>query len=313
MSKGTILITDTIFVDAEDEAMIKARGFSVERCENPCVSEDELCQLIKGKTGYILGGIEKVTEKVLQSADQLRAISFCGTGYHNYIPAYPTALKRGIHITNVPGTNAMTVAEYGLALMLMMTRDLTNLTRIGDKKFQTVRSVQEMNIGIIGFGHIGQAFAKMIAPLEPRGIYYFSRTRKLQQEKQLNASYVPLNELLAKCDVVFLSLPYDGNAPILGANELKLLKRNALVINIARPGLIDFAALRTKILAGEARAAYDIPPADGFGDLPLDQFVCSNASTAFNTFSSNKAIGETAAKSLLNILETGADQFAVSA
>lgn len=138
MSKS-ILVTDTIFVDDEDEQKIRAAGYSIKRIENPTMTESQLIEAVNDIEGYILGGIEKVTAAVIHAAPKLRAIAFCGTGFQTYIPGWLEAKARGIMISNVPGKNALAVAEYGLTLSLMMIREVLSLGRTGQKTFATTK------------------------------------------------------------------------------------------------------------------------------------------------------------------------------
>ncbi len=72
--KGTILITDSLFIFKEHEQALVNAGYKIERLDKPAATEEELIEAIKGKVGYILGGIEKVTDKVIEAADKLRVI-----------------------------------------------------------------------------------------------------------------------------------------------------------------------------------------------------------------------------------------------
>src|SRR4051812_12441903 len=96
---ANILITDSLFIGSEEEARLKEAGHTFERLDKPCATEDELVEAIKGKTGYILGGIESVTERVIESADELKAIAFTGSGYREFIPGWELATKRGVAIS----------------------------------------------------------------------------------------------------------------------------------------------------------------------------------------------------------------------
>ncbi len=73
--KGKILITDSLFIFKQHEELIKGAGYDIERLDAPEATEEQLVEAIKGKVGYILGGIEKVTEKVVEAADELKVIS----------------------------------------------------------------------------------------------------------------------------------------------------------------------------------------------------------------------------------------------
>jgi phosphoglycerate dehydrogenase-like enzyme len=124
-----ILVTDSLFIKDEHAKKLEEAGFEVERLDKPNASEEELCQAVKGKVGYILGGTEKVTEKVIESADQLKVIVFTGTGWTGFIPAHEAASKKGIAIGAAPHLNAHAVAEFGMAMTLLMCRDMLDLAR----------------------------------------------------------------------------------------------------------------------------------------------------------------------------------------
>ena len=83
---GKILVTDSLFIFPKHEQQLKDAGYEVVRLDKPEASEDELCEAVKGTVGYILGGVEKVTDKVIEAADNLRAIVFSGIGYKGFIP-----------------------------------------------------------------------------------------------------------------------------------------------------------------------------------------------------------------------------------
>lgn len=86
--KGKILITDNLFIFSEHEEQLKNTGYEIERLNKPQATEEELTEAIKGKVGYILGGIEKVTDKVIDAAEQLKVIVFTGSDWRQFIPAH---------------------------------------------------------------------------------------------------------------------------------------------------------------------------------------------------------------------------------
>ena len=139
--KGKVLVTDTLFITDEHIKQINDAGYEVERLAKADASEDELIDALKGKVGYVLGGIEKVTKKVIESADDLKAIAFTGADWKAIIPGWETAKEKGVMITNAPGANSPAVAEFSIALALLMQRNLIEIGRTGDVKFQTTRTL----------------------------------------------------------------------------------------------------------------------------------------------------------------------------
>src|SRR4051812_30727160 len=119
-----ILITDSLFIFKQHEERLKAAGYEIERLDKPMATEEELIAAIKGKTGYILGGIEKVTDKVIAAADQLNAIVFTGSDWKAFITGYQSATDKHISIANTPGANSYAVGEYAITLMFAMIRNI---------------------------------------------------------------------------------------------------------------------------------------------------------------------------------------------
>ena len=239
MSKKTVLITDSLFIGKEHEKRIKKAGFEIERIDNPKLSEDELCKAVKGKVGYILGGVENVTEKVINSADELKAISFTGSGYSEFISGHKTATKNGILISNAPGGNADAVAEYTLALILMMNRELLNLGRIGEKSFKTTKSLKGKTIGIIGLGKIGLLVCKYLKSIGVDDILYNSKNRKYHFESGLNLESVSKGDLMNRCDIISIHCSKDAGDEFINKNDLQLMRKNSILINTAFPEAVD--------------------------------------------------------------------------
>ena len=134
MSK-TILVTDSLFIFPEHEKMLRQAGYDIARLDKPAATEEELVRAIKGKVAYILGGIEKVTDAVINAADDLKVIVFTGSDWKQFIPGYALATQKDIAIANAPGANSYAVAEYTVALMLAMTRNVFELGRTGKAVF----------------------------------------------------------------------------------------------------------------------------------------------------------------------------------
>jgi len=173
-----ILVTDSMFIFDEHIKQLEDAGYEVERLDKPDASEEELCKAVKGKVGYILGGIEKVTGKVIESADELKAVVFTGTAWKGFVVGHELATKMGIAIANTPHANAGSVAEWAFASTLAMTRNLLSLGRAGDKTFQTTHSLNELRVGIVGLGHIGSRLAELFSAAGAKEVVYWSHSEK---------------------------------------------------------------------------------------------------------------------------------------
>jgi D-3-phosphoglycerate dehydrogenase len=301
-----ILVTDSLFIFDEHVKKLEAAGYEVERLDKPQASEEELCEAIKGKAGYILGGIEKVTDKVIESADQLKAIVFTGADWQGFIPGWEAASKKGIKIANAPGANAFAVAEFALAVALSMQRNLYELGRTGDKTFQTTGSFKGTTIGVIGSGHIGSKIINFSKALQPKNIQYCSRTRK----DNIDAEFVPLEELVRTSDIIFAAVP-KAAGKLLGESQFKEMEPNCLIISISET--LDFDAALPYLHEGKIRAAIDWPsPSPEFESLPLSVWFNTNDHTAYNTVEANRAGSDMAVGSIINLLKTGKDQYQVN-
>lgn len=303
MSKR-ILITDSLFIYPEHEQQLEGLGYIVERLDKPQASEEELCEAIKGKHGYILGGIESVTSKVIAAADSLEAISFTGSGYAEFIPAHEEATRKGIAISAATGGNAQAVAEYTLTLILAMVRRLPLLTTKEGSGFYIARGVKELTLGIVGLGHVGRRVADMALSL---GFNVLATTRSEPKDKPDGVQLVPLTELLKKSDIITLHVDKRHGTHVIGRAELSTLKDGAILINAAFPHAVDANALHSELTAKRLLAAFDAPADGDFSDIPLGYYLTSNSQTAFNTHECNKIISDRVTTSLINLLSSGED------
>lgn len=307
----TILVTDSLFIFPEHEKALVDAGYKVERLDKPEATEEELIQAVKGKTGYILGGVERITDKVISAADDLKAIVFTGSDWKAFITGHEAATKRGIAIANTPGANSYAVGEYAITLMLAMMRNVFELGRTGTKKFQTTQSLNELTVGIIGMGKIGPQVATSLQALGAKRVVYFSRTRKPEVEAK-GIEYLAMNDVLSQSDAVFLLIPKSSGDGFLGAKELGLMKGGALLVNVASRSLVDREALYGELKSGRLRAVQDGPADERFNELPLSVWFNSNESAAYNTLGANKTASDMAVASIINLLATGEDQYRVN-
>ena len=306
--KKKILVTDTLFVLEEHVSRLEQAGFEVERLEKFNASEDELKLALTGKAGYILGGIERVTAEVIESAATLEAIAFTGSGYSEFIPGYETATKRGIAISAAKGANAPDVAEYTIALILEMLRNLPLMqTReeLGGGSFYTARRARNMVLGVVGFGRIGREVTRLALAL---GFKVLVATRTKPARLPQGAELLELNDLAERVDVITVHVDKLHGHHALSADFLEKLKNGAIVINAAFPEAVDNEVLLSRLKRGELRAAFDARPKDpGYSTLGVGQFVASNGQTAFNTKEAIQDTSDRVVSSIINLLTTGID------
>jgi len=298
-----ILITDTLFIFDEHIKTLESAGYEVVRIEKPDMSEGELKEAIADKTGYILGGIEYVTDSVIEAAKELRAVVFTGTGYKGHIPGYKAAFANGVLIGNTPYANVHEVAEWALAATLAMQRDLFSLGPKGGEKFHTISSLPDLSIGVIGLGHIGKKYADMVSSIGAKEVSYWSRSRK-----DVDYTYLSREELLEVSDIVFVAVGDDAGDDFIGEKDFSLMKKDALLVSISHHGIVNENELLEAIKTGRIRAALDIvKDIDSFRGLPESRWYGSNASAAYNSTSYLKRSSDMAVNTLLNLLKTGDD------
>lgn len=303
-----ILVTDSLFIFDEHVKQLEAAGFEVERPDKPQATEEELREAVKGKAGYILGGIEQVTEKVIDAADELKAIVFTGTGYKGFIPAHEYATKKGIAIANAPYANASAVAEWLVAAALAMNRNLFALGRTGDKTFQTTHSLSELQVGVIGLGHVGAEVLRRFMGLGAKKVIYWSR-----KARSTDYEYSELDELLKTSDIVCLCVADEAGHGFIGEKQISAMKQDALLVSISHAGVIDENALLEAIKSRKLRAALDNrPKSEEFKALSLENFYCSNESTAYNTREALKTTSDMATATMINLLTKGEDEYKVN-
>ncbi len=306
--KGKILVTDSLFIFDEHVKQIENAGYQVERLDKPEPSEEELCGAIKAKVGYILGGIEKVTEKVIDAADSLKVIAFTGIGL-GFIPASAHATKKGIAIVDTPDGPAHAVAEWAVGAAIAMNRNFFELGRTGKTMFKTTPGIENQHIGLIGYGHIGTEIGEIIKVFRPASISYYSRRRHEDTEAKTGVKYKPKEKILEDSDIVFLCVSHEAGKDFIAAPELSKMKKGSLLVSILHPDVINEQDLFSELKSGRLRAISDYPAkSEEFDNLPLGSWFCLNGSNAYNTTSETKLVSDMAVKSLLNILSTGEDK-----
>ncbi len=307
--KGKILITDSLFIAKEHEDVLTAAGYEVERLDTPEATEAELIEAVKGKVGYILGGTETLTDKVIDAADKLKAIAFTGIGYKGFIPNYEYVTQKGVLIANTPDGPTHAVAEWAVTMALAMSRNIFDISRAGTKKFLTTKGIEGQSVGIIGLGRIGSEISRMLKPFKPASISYYSKSRHESSEKEVDITYADMESVLNQSDIVFVCVSNDAGQNFITEKELGLLKNDALLVTFIHKGIINEDALLKELQSGRIRAVSDYPlDAKEANNLPLSRWYSGSGSNAFNTFLEIKLVSDMAVQSLLNLLETGTDK-----
>jgi D-3-phosphoglycerate dehydrogenase len=224
-----------------------------------------------------------VPASIIDAAPRLRFIQKLGAGVDRI--DLDRCAARGIGVARLQAGNSIPVAEHTLLLMLAACRRLPFLdrqTRAGGWDKEAARGVSRQihgkTVGIVGFGAIGQAVAKLLSGFGAKLFYYDPRRASPELEHSLNVSFAPLDDLVAQADIVSLHLPLmKETAKLFDAVRMAKMKPGAILINCARGGLVDEAALHEALVSGHIFAAgidaFESEPPAGSPLLLLDQTV----------------------------------------
>ena len=249
MQKPKILVARAIFPEAlaKLEESFDVRSNQEDRIFSP----EELQKELSGVVGALVAGSERIDANALAHAKDLKIVANISVGYNNFdVPAITAA---GVMATNTPDVLTDTTADFGFALLMATARRITeseHWVRAGHwDKWSIVNNPLGMDlhhstVGIIGMGRIGQGIAKRALGFGMNVIYHNRSHLSDADEKACGAKYVSKEELLRTADHVVLVLPYSAESHhTIGAKEIALMKPTATLINIARGGIVDDAAL----------------------------------------------------------------------
>jgi D-3-phosphoglycerate dehydrogenase / 2-oxoglutarate reductase len=270
-SMPKVLISDALSPAAV--AIFKERGVEVDFQPNLGKDKDKLAEAINGFDGLAVRSATKVTPKILERARELKVIGRAGIGVDNI--DIPAATARGIIVMNTPFGNSITTAEHAITLMLSLARQIPEAdasTRAGKwekNKFLGVE-IFGKTLGVIGCGNIGSIVADRALGMKMKVIAY---DPFLSDERAIDIGVekVDLEDLLRRADFITLHTPLtDKTRNIINADSLKLTKKGLRLVNCARGGLVDEAALYDALKSGHiAGAALDVFATEPASESPL--------------------------------------------
>ena len=256
-----VLITRGVF---EEVVAGLARKFEVEHnAEDRPWPPEELARRLAGKSGAMATVMDRFDDELLARCPELKVVSNIAVGYNNI--DVPAATARGIRVTNTPGVLDDTTADLTWALLMAAARRIAEgdaYVRAGDWKiafgvqYFLGQDVHHATLGIIGMGRIGQAIARRASGFDMR-VLYNNRSRLPEaDEKRLGATRVERDQLLAESDFVVVMAPYSpATHHLIGAAEIARMKPTAILVNSARGGVVDDAALVRALKDGRIAGA----------------------------------------------------------
>jgi glyoxylate/hydroxypyruvate/2-ketogluconate reductase len=311
--KPKVLVTREIFPDTL--AYLREHLDVEDNQSDNMMSPDTLASKLADKVGVMSSGSDKVDAELLAKVPHLKAVCNIGVGYNNV--DVNAATQHKIMVTNTPSVLDETVADTAFAYVLATARRMTEseqFLRNGQWKKNTLtlllgRDVHHATLGIVGMGRIGQAVARRAHGFDMNVIYYNRNRVSEEIEKACNATYVSKHELMKQADFIVLLVPYTSeNHHLIGAAEIALMKSDAVLINIARGGIVDelalIDALKQRKIFGAGVDVFENEPDFRKEFLQLSNVVLLPhlGSASENT---RRAMANLAAKNLVAALTTG--------
>jgi len=272
------------------------------------LSEAELLPLVGDIDAWVVRGATKVTRRLIEAAPMLRWVARAGAGIDNIDGA--AARERGVGVLNVPGANAVAVAELVFGLLLGLFRQIpaadSSLKRgEWDKSRFKGRELRGKTIGILGLGQIGRAVARRATGFEMKCVGYDPMIQD-DTMRALDVEPLPLHDLLPRSEILTLHVPLAPETKnLIGAAEIARLPRGAVLVNAARGGLVDEAAVLQALDQGQlAGAVFDVfaeePPRSS--PLLLRADVVATPHIGAATVEAQEKVGEEIVKLLLGKL-----------
>jgi D-3-phosphoglycerate dehydrogenase len=260
MPTPRVLISDALSPAAVQ--IFKDRGVEVDFQPNLGKDKEKLAEIVGNYDGLAIRSATKVTPKILERAKSLRVIGRAGIGVDNV--DIPAATAKGVIVMNTPFGNSITTAEHAITLMLALARQIpqadasTQAGKWEKNRFMGVE-ITGKTLGVVGCGNIGSIVANRGIGLKMKVIAYdpfLSPERALE----LGVEKVELADLLKRADFITLHTPLtEKTRNIIDAKALATTRKGVRVVNCARGGLVDEAALRAALDSGHvAGAAFDV-------------------------------------------------------
>ncbi len=249
-----VLIADELSPKALD--IFRSRG--VEADVRIGLNKAELMKIIGGYDGLAVRSATKADKDVISAATSLKVIGRAGIGVDNI--DIPAATARGIVVMNTPFGNSITTAEHAVALMFAAARQIaaadasTQAGKWEKSRFMGVE-LYAKTLGLIGCGNIGSLVAERALALKMKVIAY-DPFLSPERAVKLGVEKVELDDLLSRADIISLHTPLtDKTRNILSAEAIGKTKKGVIIVNAARGGLVDEAALRAALESGHVAAA----------------------------------------------------------
>ncbi len=270
---------------------------------------EDLKREIADADACIVRSATQITKEVIEAGKKLKAIGRAGVGLDNV--DVETASKKGIVVINTPGGNTISAAEHTFCLLMSMARNIPRANesmKKGEwerKKFTGIE-LYDKTLGIAGLGRIGSEVAKRAQAFGMKVIAYDPYLRA-EKALEIGVEVVSLDELYRRSDFITLHMPLTNeNKNMIGEKEISMMKKTVRIINCARGGLIDEAALAKAIeggrVAGAAIDVYEVEPPKDYALAKLPQVIATPHLGA-STEEAQIAVAVDVAKSIVDFFQ----------
>ena len=311
-----VLVSDKLSETAVQ--IFRDRGVEVDYLPDLGKDKEKLAEVIGNYDGLAIRSATKVTEKLLLNASKLKVIGRAGIGVDNV--DIPAASRRGVIVMNTPFGNSVTTAEHAIALMFAVARQMPEAsasTHAGKWEKNRFMGVELFNktLGVIGAGNIGGIVCDRALGLHMKVIAYDPFLSE-ERAKAMGVQKVELDDLLARADFITLHVPLtDKTRNILSAESIAKTRKGVRIINCARGGLVDEAALAEAIRSGHvAGAGFDVFEVEPATDSPLFNLpgVVVTPHLGASTTEAQENVAIQVAEQMSDYLLTGAVQNALN-
>jgi len=306
-----VVVTDYEFASLDKERRI-LEEVGAELIPHQCRSEDELIEVAKDADALLNLYFGPISERVIKSLKKCKVISRYGIGVDTI--DIEAATKNGIVVTNVPSYCVGEVSDHTLGLILCLARKIVLLNEfvkkgVWDFKLsKPVYRIEGKTLGIVGFGKIGREVARKAKSFGFKILFYDPYVEK-EVGREYGAEAVELDTLLKESDFVTLHLPLNKDTRhLLNEEKIKLMKKTAFLVNVARGGIVDTSSLYRALKEGQiAGAALDvieeIPPLKKEEPLLELENIIITPHSAWYSEESIQELQETAARQVACVLQ----------
>ena len=274
-----VLVCDPIHEDGIK--ILKDAGFEVDI--NPDISYEELKGKVRDYDVLVVRSRTKVTREIIEAGEKLKVVGRAGAGIDNI--DVEAAKEKGVKVLNTPEAPAIAVAELTIGLLLSLARQIPRADssmkegRWAKKEFKGWQ-LNGKTLGVVGLGHIGEKVARLAKAFGMKILITKRTPPSPEILKELEAEFVPLDELLKRSDIVSLHVPLTSQTyHMIGEREIQLMKDGAFIINTSRGAVIDekalFKALKSGKLGGAALDVYEVEPPEDYSLMKLPNVICT--------------------------------------